>query len=113
MKQRNPIKRSPRIQLTLDAETMALLDELSELTGQGKATMVAELMREALPALAATRDAIRKVKEAPREAQAILARFSNEATMKLAQEQLAFDDLLSKHPAGKRQKRKRGPRGAT
>jgi hypothetical protein len=46
------------------------------------------------------------VKDSPREAQALLARFSNEATMQLAQEQLAFDDLVAKHPRKKNHKRK-------
>ena len=109
----SPRYRSPRIQLTLDPEVMAILDELSQLTGQGKATMVSELVREALPAMYAARDAIKVVKESPREAQAMLARFSTEAVMKLGQAQLDFDDLLASKPTVKRQKRKRGSDGPT
>lgn len=107
----SPTRRSPRIQVTLPDEVMAMLRELSELTGQGMGGIVSELMIEALPALAVTRDAIRKVKEAPREAQAELARFAHEATLKLAQAQLELDDLLAKRPSPKRQRRRRN-RGA-
>lgn len=88
---------------------MAVLEEISEITGQGKGTLVSELMTEALPAIKATLDALRVVKQSPREAQALLARFSNEATMKLAQSQLEFDDLLAKQPKTKRQKRRKAP----
>lgn len=87
---------------------MAMLHELSDLTGQSKGGMVSEIMTEALPALRATAEAIRLVKDSPREAQALLARFSNEATMQLAQSQLAFDDLLDKAPKNKRTRVKKG-----
>lgn len=85
-----------------------MLRELSDLTGQSMGGMVSELMIQALPALRATADAVKIVKDSPREAQALLARYSNEATMQLAQSQLAFDDLLQKAPKPKRQKRNKG-----
>lgn len=107
------IKRSPRIQVTLSPEAMAALDEVSALTGQGKGTLVSELVTEALPALQMAVQALRVVKEAPREAQQLLSRFSNEATMKLAQSQLEFDDLLAAEPKRKRQKRRKRADGAT
>nr|CRY94990.1 hypothetical protein [uncultured prokaryote] len=90
-----------------------MLRELSALTGQGMGTLVSELMLEALPAMRVAINAIRVVKDAPREAQQMLARFSNEATVKLAQNQLDFDDLVSTKPSTKRQKRRRPPDGAT
>lgn len=105
--------RSPRIQVTLSPEVMAALEEISSLTGQGKGTLVSELVTEALPALQAAVQALRVVKEAPREAQQLLTRFSTEATMKLAQSQLEFDDLLAAQPSTKRQKRRRSSNGAT
>lgn len=108
----SPRHRSPRIQLTLAPEVMAVLSQISEATGTGKATLVAELMQEALPMLQATLEAIKHVKDAPREAQAILTRSATEATAKLAQAQLELDDLLMQKPKVKR--KKRGPRsGAT
>lgn len=89
-----------------------MLEEISTATGTGKATLVAEIMQEALPALRVTVEALRHVKQAPREAQALLARYANESTAKLAQAQLELDDLVAAKPSRKRQKR--GPRsGAT
>lgn len=108
-----PKTRSPRIQVTLPPEVMEILERLSKLTGQGKGTLVSELMLEALPAMQTAIEAIAVVKESPHEAQRMLARFSNEATMKLAQEQLSFDDLVSSSPGTKRQKRRKPPDGAT
>jgi predicted DNA-binding protein len=102
------IKRSPRVQVTLPAEVMTMLNELSELTGQGKGGIVSEIMTEALPALRAAADAVRLVKDSPREAQAMLARFSTESVLKLAQTQLAFDDLLDQKPKLKRNRFKKG-----
>lgn len=108
-----PVNRSPRVQVTLSPEVMAVLDEISALTGQGKGTLVSELVTEALPALVATKEAIELVKQSPRDAQALMARYSNEATVKLAQAQLEFDDLLAKQPKVRRQKRRKPPDGAT
>ncbi len=82
-----------------------MLEEVCELTGQGKGTLVSELMTGAMPGLRAAAEALLVVKQAPRDAQAVLARFSNEATIKLAQAQLEFDDVA---PPARRQKRKRG-----
>ena len=56
----NPVSRSPRVQVTLSPEVMAVLEEISEITGQGKGTLVSELMTEALPAIKATLDALVK-----------------------------------------------------
>ena len=102
----SPNRRSPRLQLTLSPEVMAALEEISELTGMGKATVVSDLMSEMLPMLHGNIEALRLVKEAPREAQALMARKANEAVMKLTQAQMEFDDLLSAKPATKRRKRK-------
>lgn len=92
---------------------MQVLEEVSALTGQGKGTLVSELVVEALPMLRASIDALRLVKESPREAQALLARVSNEAVMRLSQAQLEFDDLMAKQPRPKRQKRRRGSSDGT
>jgi hypothetical protein len=90
---------------------MALLEEVSRLTGQGKATLASELVEMALPAIQATIEALRVVKDAPREAQRILSKHSHGAMMELSQQMLEFDDILSNAPTPKRQKRKRGTDG--
>lgn len=107
----NPTRRSPRIQVTLTDEVMGMLRQLSEMTGQSMGGMVSELMVLSLPMLVATRDAILKVKDAPREAQADLARVAHQATLALSQAQLELDDLLSQKPARKKHMRGRKPKG--
>lgn len=97
-----------RLQVTLSQEAADRLYELSALTGQGRATMVAELVDAAISALAVTAEALRKVKNAPREAQADLARYATEAVVQLGQAQLELDDVLAAQPRPKRQKRNRG-----
>lgn len=87
---------------------MEMLNELSALTGQTKGGMVSELMVAALPAMQASADAIKMVKDAPMEAQALLGRFANEATMRLAQTQLQLSDLLEEKPRLKRHRAKKG-----
>ena len=105
------IARSPRIQVTLPPEVMAVLDQVSQLTGQGKGTIVSEMMVEALPMLRTMVTAIEVVKSAPRDAQAMMNRVSAEAVLKLSQHQLEFDDLLAAQPRTKRQRRKKGSDG--
>lgn len=105
------IQRSPRIQVTLAPEVMAILDRVSQLTGQGKGTIVSEMMVEALPMLQAMVSALEVVKSAPRDAQAMMNRVSAEALLKLSQHQLEFDDLLAAQPRTKRQRRKKGTDG--
>lgn len=110
----SPNRRSPRIQVTLSPRAMELLDMVSAATGQGRATVASELIDLQLPMIEANIEALRLVKESPREAQRLLARTSAEAVMKLQQVQLELDDLLSEKPRPKRQRRKRrDPDGAT
>ena len=105
----NPKKRGPRLQVTLSPQSMAMLDELAEVTGYGKATLISRMVDEALPMLQGMAQAHRHLKEdAPREAQQIISRVANEATFKLAQEQLSFDDALAARQKPKHQKRKKG-----
>lgn len=101
-----------RLQVVLSQQAAERLYELSALTGQGRATMVSELVDAAIPALAVAAEALRKVKNAPREAQAELARYATEAVVQLGQAQLELDDVLAANPRPKRQKRNRGAKSA-
>jgi ABC-type nitrate/sulfonate/bicarbonate transport system substrate-binding protein len=94
---------------------MVLLERISALTGEGKATLASQLVQAALPAMAAAADALQYVKDSPREAQRMIARYSTEAVQQLSQAQLELDDLISQTPRTKRQKRRRpeGSNGTT
>lgn len=56
-------KRKPRLLVTVEPEVDALLQDLYQLTGKPKATYVAELVKEALPALYELRDALSNVED--------------------------------------------------
>ena len=115
-KARKPIRRSPRLQVTLTPEGMAMLDRLAAATGQKKSTILSELMEMGMPALEATVKALELVREEPREAQRLMALFGAEAVGQLSQSQLELDAAVSKHldgrtVAGRRARRARGPTG--
>ena len=103
--------RSPRIQVTPSPEAMALLDELSTLSGQARAALVSELVDAALPALKVTLDALRLVKAQPAEAQRLLSEFASHQTAALAQAQLDFGRAVDGRTVkGRRQKGRSGGR---
>lgn len=80
--------RNPRVQVALSDETCAFVAELAELSGKSRSAVISEVVDVALPAMQAMRDALRVVKEQPKEAERLLARFANAATAELAQAQL-------------------------
>jgi hypothetical protein len=90
---------------------MALLDELSTLSGQARAALVSELVDAALPALKVTLDALRLVKAQPAEAQRLLSEFASHQTAALAQAQLDFGRAVDGRTVkGRRQKGRSGGR---
>lgn len=107
MKQRT-VKRNPRVAVTLSPESLRLLDEISEALEQPKSALVAELVDAALPALQATVEALRVIKEQPREAQRLMANFGAQAVMELSQQQLELDAAIDARTVkGKRARRRR------
>ena len=86
-----------RLQLTLSDEAWALIEEVHALTGTPKSAIVSELLDEILPAISAQLEALRKLSAAPREAQALINEFAEEAFGKLAQSQLDLEEALTKH----------------
>ena len=114
-KPKRVIRRSPRVQVTLTPEGMALLTRLAKATGQRKGTLLGELLEEAMPALELSAKALEIVRVQPREAQRLMSNFGAEAVAKLSQQQLAFDQEVTAKLDGRtvkarRQKgRARGP----
>lgn len=103
-KKRVPIRRSPRIQVTLSQEAMHMLDRVAKATGQGKSTLVSELVDAALPALDTTISALEIVQQQPREAQRLMQNYANNALGQLAQVQLDLDTAIT-NDKGKRRKK--------
>ena len=91
----------PRMHVTPSETVYRLLQAISKATGTPPATLVRELLDEAVPALETTLEAIRLVKNRPAEAQAAMARLSAMAINQLTQAQLDLDTALKKKPGRK------------
>lgn len=100
-----------RVQVTLSAEAWALVEEISGLTGDPKAKLLAEVFEAALPAIRSTMEALRIVKQQPREAQRLMQNFAAGALMEMSQAQLDLDKHISEKE--KKRRKKRGTDGAT
>ena len=99
--------RNPRVQVSLSDEASAFVAELAELSDRSRSAVISELVDVALPAMLAMRDALRVVKEQPKEAERLLARFASAATADLAQAQMEFGEHVDARTV-KGQRRKRG-----
>lgn len=93
--------------ITPSDEAMAMVSEIASITGATKTSVVAELLDVALPALQTMLEALRVVKEQPKEAERLLARFASAATADLAQAQMEFGEHVDARTV-KGQRRKRG-----
>lgn len=93
-----------RVQVTLSVETWAKVEAIADRLKEPKATILAELIDQALPALDLTIQALDLAQSAPREAQRLLTNFGAEKMMELHQQQLELDALVTKKQGG----RKRG-----
>lgn len=99
------VNRSPRVQVTLSPEAMAALDDLANLSGQSKSSLISELVDIALPAMSVTLDALRVVHRQPEEARKLLSEFAHQQTAHLAQAQLDLDAAVDARTVkGKRRK---------
>ena len=100
--------RAPRIAITVTPQVRELVEEVAEMTGRSYSQIVSELLDTALPAIKATRDALRVIKEQPREAERLMARAANQAVAEAAQAQLDLAEFLdARTMEGKRSKRGR------
>ena len=84
-----------RIQLALSDEVWLLVDEVHALTGTPKSAIIGEILDEVAPAFATQIQALRLLKESPREAQRLMQNFANESVGKLSQAQLELDAAIA------------------
>jgi predicted DNA-binding protein len=87
---------------------MALLDELSSLSGQPKAGIVSEFVDTALPAMEVTLQALRVLSRQPEEARRLLSEFAHQQTANLAQAQLDLDVALDARTVKGQRRKKKG-----
>ena len=90
----------PRMHVTPSEPVYRLLSELSKLTGQGQATIVRNILDEAVPALVMTVAAFRTIHSRPEEARAAVMRMASQAQMTIAQATLDLN--TDKKPGRKR-----------
>lgn len=100
--------RNKRVQVALSDEVTRLVDELHELTGQTKSSIISELMDQVAPALQTTLEALKLLKDQPREAQRLIQNFTNEAFMASAQASLEFDQALQARATQKGKRSRKG-----
>jgi predicted DNA-binding protein len=94
----------PRMHVTPSEQVHRLLAEISKVTGKPPATMVRELLDEAIPALEMTLEAFRSIQARPEEAQAAVARMAAKAHAQIAQVTLNLDtnQKPGRKPGGKK-----------
>lgn len=109
---KRPQRRSPRLQVTLTAEGMAMLERISAATGEKKSTLLSELLEMGMPALEQTIQAIELVRTQPREAQRLMTNFGANAIQQLTQAQLDLDVSVGKALDGRTVKGKRARRAS-
>ena len=97
-----------RLQITLTPEVWALVDEVHTLTGTPKAAIISEILDQVAPVFTNQIQALRLLKEQPREAQRLIQNFANESVGKLAQASLDLDAAIDGRTVkGKREGRRR------
>jgi len=102
-----------RIQVTPSDEVWALIDEVHALTGTPKAAIVAEILDEVAPVFSNQLQALRILKDSPREAQRLIQNFANESVAKLAQTSLDLDAALDGRTVSGKRARRKGAKNGT
>ena len=100
----------PRMHVTPSENVHALLGEVSRLTGKPPATIVRELLDEAVPALEASVEALRMLKNRPMQAMQAVDRMLDTAMLGAAQARLDLDKAMNAKPG--RKPGKKSGRGA-
>lgn len=98
----------PRMQVTPTERSYLLLRELSSITGKAPATIVREILDEAVPALETSLKAFRTINERPQESQAAVMRMIGDAQTTLAQASL---NLTTDRKPGRKPGNKSGSDG--
>lgn len=90
----------PRMQVTPTEQVYRLLTELSKIQGKPQATIVREILDEAVPALEMTLEAFRAINSRPEQSKAAVMRLAAQAQIAIAQATLDLN--TDKKPGRKR-----------
>lgn len=88
---RPKVPKRQRIQITPSRRVWELVDLVHKYTGTPKSAVISEILDEISPAFLMQVEALKKLEEAPREAQQLMQNFANESLIKLAQASLDLD----------------------
>lgn len=102
-----------RLQITLSDEVWELVNEVHALTGTPKAAVISEILDEVAPVFQNTIQALRIVKEQPREAQRLVQNMANSAIAKVSQASLDLDAALDGRTVKGQRARRRASAGAS
>lgn len=94
----------PRMQVTPTRTSFLLLKEMERLTGKAPATITRELLDEATPALEAAIEALRVLKQRPKQAMQAVDRMLDTAMLGAAQARLDLDKAMNAKPGRKPRK---------
>lgn len=92
----------PRMHVTPSENVHALIRELSRLTGKQPATIVRELLDEAVPALENAVTALRMLQERPQEAMRAVDRMIDGVVQDVTQARLDLDRAMNAKPGRKK-----------
>jgi len=103
-----------RLNVTLSDSVWDLVNEVHALTGTPKAAVISEILDEVAPVFQTQIEALRVLKDRPREAQRLIQNRSNEAIARLAQNTLDLDAAFDARTIqGQRAKRRKGAADGT
>ena len=102
-----------RLQVTLSDEVWELVNEVHALTGTPKAAVISEILDEVAPVFQNTIQALRIVKEQPREAQRLIQNMANSAIVQASQAALDLDSALDARTVKGKRARRRASAGAS
>lgn len=91
--------------MTLPVDTWQVVEKLAERLQMPKATILAELIDQALPAMQLMVRAQELAEEQPREVQRLVTNFGAEQIMKLQQQHLQLDAAVTKKLGGSKRDR--------
>ncbi len=83
--------RNPRIAFVSSDDVAALLIELSELSGETKASLVGAMLEDLVPVYRGQIEAMRKIANRPQDAQEHIRDLANQASTTIAQAVLDLD----------------------
>lgn len=102
-----------RLLFTPSPETRALIDQLHELTGRSRASMVAEMLDTVAPVFFDQVRILKELQDSPEKARELVTRYVNEGHAQISQTSIEFDRLMDGRTVQGKRSKTGGLRGGT